>query len=75
MSDTIDRAQARACLERAGLRLTDAELDQVLAFHSPAALELLRGVEEARYEFPALSFDPLASLREWGSAADREPAR
>jgi hypothetical protein len=65
MSGELTKAQAIACLEKAGLSVSDAELEQVMAFHSPAALALLRGVEAARYEVPALGFDPVQSLRTW----------
>jgi hypothetical protein len=65
MSGELTKAQAAACLEKAGLRLTDAELEQVMSFHSAEALALLRNVDAARYELPALSFDPVASLRSW----------
>jgi hypothetical protein len=65
MSAEQTKAYAIACLEKAGIEVSDAELEQVLAFHSPAALALLHGVEAARYEVPALGFDPVQSLRTW----------
>jgi hypothetical protein len=69
MTAPLTKAQAVACLEKAGLHLTDAELERVMAFHSAEALALLRSVEAARYEVPALAFDPVQSLRSWPGPA------
>jgi hypothetical protein len=69
MTAPLTKAQAIACLEKAGLRVSDAELERVMAFHSVEALALLRSVEAARYEVPALAFDPVPPLRSWPGPA------
>jgi hypothetical protein len=58
----------RAMLAEAGLRPDEGEIQALVAAY-PAfkeGIESLYAVEEARYESPALRFDPNPTFADWG---------